>query len=229
MRTLSIPFTLLLVALSTAPAAGQAIPDWIPDEPGESPADRAQERLEERFRGTLSRFFTTGAFDLAPFTAEGLSYQGSVDLGMTFSSGDAIFLFASSRRMPGVPGATDPRQRIGGTAWYGGVGYEVSGLRFMAPSELARRSSLNLGAGLMQVGELQGAVLEIAPTYKLIEGPSWSVPVGLKLSIDAFGTDLRPGTLDPFFGLSIGVRHHFGERGKLRSRYDADSTEGRDP
>ena len=222
MQRLALLVVLSLLSFTGSPLAGQAIPDWIPDQPGESPADRAQERLEERFRGTISRFFTTGGFDLAPFPGEGSTYQANVSLGMSFSSGDAVFLFASSRELVGDGSGAESTLHGSATAWYGGVGYQISALRFVEPSELARRSSLNVGAGLIKVGELEGGVLEVAPTYHLVEGRSWSLPVGLKLSLAALGSETGTATTDAFVGLSLGIRHHFGERQKLRSRYDAD-------
>ena len=222
MQRLALLVVLSLISLTGSPLAGQAIPEWIPDEPGESPADRAQERLKERFRGTISRFFTTGGFDLSPFAADGSTYQANVSLGMTFSSGDAVFLFASSRELVGDRSGVESNLHRSATAWYGGLGYEISALRFFQPSGLARRSSLNVGAGLIKVGELEGGVLEVAPTYRLIEGRSWSLPMGLKLSLAALGSETGTVTTDAFVGLSLGIRHHFGERQKLRSRYDAD-------
>jgi hypothetical protein len=83
--------TLLLLLLCPTAAVGQAVPDNIPGVPGESPADRGRERVEERYRDTLSRFSTSGSFDMAPVTAAGAAYQTNLNLGLHFRSGDAAF------------------------------------------------------------------------------------------------------------------------------------------
>lgn len=208
---------LLLLPLLLCPtaAAAQAVPDEIPDVPGEGPADRWQERLEERYRGTLSRFFTSGSFDMAPVTGAGAAHQTNVNLGLNFRNGDAVFAFASTRRLPtdidgGIQGV-GRRQAV----WYYGFGYIMSGTRVLGDSPLARRSALNLGVGVVD-GEVASVAVDVSPTYDLLGGNFWSVPAGLKLSLAAVRDDHASMT-SAFVGFTIGVKWQFGHRDRLES------------
>lgn len=208
--------TLLLLLLCPTAAAAQAIPDNIPDVPGESPADRERERAEERYRGTLSRLFTTGSFDMAPVTGAGAAYQTNLNLGLNLRSGDAVFAFASTRGTPadidgGIP-------LLGGhqSVWYYGIGYVMSGTRVLGDSPLARRSALNLGVGVVD-GEVASVAVDIGPTYDLLRGDFWSLPAGIKLSLAAVRDDNASMT-SAFLGFTIGVQRQFGHREKLESK-----------
>jgi hypothetical protein len=78
--------TLLLLLLCPTAAVGQAVPDNIPDVPGESPVDRWRERVEERYHSTLSRFSTSGSFDMGPVTGAGAAYPPTSTWGCTFAA-----------------------------------------------------------------------------------------------------------------------------------------------
>jgi hypothetical protein len=206
--------TLLLLLLCPTAAAAQAIPDNIPV-PGESLADRQRERAEERYRGTLSRLFTSGSFDMAPVTGAGAAYQTNLSLGLNFRSGDAIFAFASTRgARADIDGGIGVL--IGQSVWYYGVGYVMSGARVLGDSPLARRSALNLGVGVVD-GEVASVAVDIAPTYDLLRGDFWSVPAGIKLSLAAVHDDDASMTT-AFLGFTIGARLQFGHREKLESK-----------
>jgi hypothetical protein len=207
---------LLLLLLCPTAAAAQAVPDDIPDVPGEGPADRWRERIEERYRGTFSRFFTTGSFDMAPVTAAGAAHQTNFNLGLTFRSGDAVFAFASTRRAPAD--IEDGVSVLGGRkpVWYYGVGYVMSGTRLLGDSPLARRSALNLGVGVVD-GDVASVAVDVAPTYDLLGGDFWSVPAGLKLSLATVRNDEIAMT-NAFLGFTIGVQRKFGHRDKLESK-----------
>lgn len=214
------PTLLLLACLGASPAAAQAIPDNIPDVPGESPADRAKERLEERYRGTLSRFFTGGSMDVAPITADGLSYGASASLGMRFRSGDAVYAFVSARDAAVGPVQVDGEEPLPGAShsvWYLGLGYQLRAMRFVEPSPLAQRGALNFGLGVMGDDEVSTLAVDISPTYDLLQRNGWSVPAGLKLSLAAVG-DRDLFVTRAFVGLTLGIQRHFGRRDRLESK-----------
>lgn len=206
MTRLPILPTLLLALIAApvaAPVAAQAIPDNIPDLPGESPADRAKERFVESHRGFLGRLFTTGSFDAGPVPGDGLAYQSNVSVGLDFRSGDAMFLAINSRMLPDA----EPLS-VGDEAWiwYAGVGYTVSGTRFLGPSETARRSALTTELGVWP-GEVSLVALDLSPTYEILRGAFWSVPAGVRFSLARVsGPDAA--VLHPFVGLTIGAKVH---------------------
>lgn len=206
---------LLLFALgaTSTPGTAQAIPDNIPDEPGESLVDREKKRLEERFRGTLSRFFSGGGLDVAPFAAEGLGYQANVNVGMDLPGGDAILLALAARGVPGRLGSEIPRPGLGETAWYYGVGYELSATRLLGPTPLAQRSAIGFGVGVLR-GDVSVLALEVGPTYDVLVRNSWSMPVGIRLSVATVG-DQDVATTRAFLGINLGVRWHWARRDKL--------------
>lgn len=216
MMRLQIAPTLLVLLLAATSTAAQAIPDNIPAVPGESPADRERERAEERYRGTLSRLFTTGTFDLGPVTGAGAAYQTNLNLGLNFRSGDAVFAFASLREVPVDIDEGAPLLDSRGSVWYYGVGYVLSGVRVLGDSPLARRSALNLGVGVVH-GDVASVAVDVAPTYDLLRGDFWSLPAGLKLNLTAVGNDYASMT-SAFLGFTIGVQRQFGHREKLEAR-----------
>lgn len=213
MRALRVPPVFLFVfGIASAPAATQEIPDHIPDTPGESPADRAQERLEERYRPVTSRFFLGAAMDLAPFVANGLAYQANLYLGMAFPGGDALILAVSGRQLP-IQYGTDVPEPGQESERYVGVGYEMTGERLLGSTPFARRTGLGLGVGVLN-GETSALAMEIAPAYNLFEGASWSVPVGVRLSLALVGTGTETLTRT-FLGFNLGVRWHLAQREQL--------------
>lgn len=206
---------LLLVALgaTSSPGLGQAIPDNIPDEPGESLVDREKKRLEERFRGTLSRFFSGGGFDVAPLAAEGLGYQANVNVGMYLPGGDALLLAVAARDVPARLGSEIPDPGRRWTEWYYSVGYELSATRLLGPTPFAQRSAIGLGVGVLS-GEVSVLALDLGPTYDVIQRDSWSVPVGVRLNVAMVGSrDIA--VTRAFLGVSLGVRWHWARRDKL--------------
>ena len=216
MRTPSLVPALVLLVLS-APAAAQAIPDRIPDKPGESPADRAQERMEERLRPTLSHFFAGGSVFLAPVTAEGVEFQETFAVGLRMTGGDALSIYLGARQFPASrePDGDSPWDRSG--AWLGGATYEMSALRLLAPSEFARRASLSFGVGLLEGEEVSALMLDVMPTWHLLESGAWSLPVGVRFSLAALDTGAEALTTRAFVGLGLGLRHYFGQRERLES------------
>lgn len=203
---------LLLFVLSATPAVGQAIPDHIPDVPGESLADRERDRMAERHHATLSRFFTAGGFDMAPVTGNGAAYQANGKFGMDFRSGDAVFVFFSSRRLPVD---RDPISPLNGVAfqYYYGMGYRVGGQRFLGESQFAQRTGLNVGLGVV-TSDVSIVAIDIEPTYALLSGDSWTVPVGVKLGLVA--ADSQDAAMSSaFLGLSVGVQWRLWDRKRL--------------
>lgn len=202
---------LLLIVLSAAPIAAQAVPDNIPDVPGESPADRAQERMKERYRGILSRFYATGYMDLAPITANGFAYGADFEVGYQFRSGDALFLTTATRALPferdeGLPSGRATLLMLGG-------GYDISGARFFGDSPAAQRAGLAVGMSAVWA-EVTSVAVDVNPTYAVFEGHKWSMPVGVKLSYMFFhGPDADLSR--PFVGMTVGVKHHFGRRERM--------------
>ena len=212
MKPIALVPALLLLALGAAPAAGQAIPAEIPDLPGESPADRAKAQLVERHRGTISRFFAGGGMDFAPVTGHGPAYQASFALGLYRSGGDAILVTLSALRAPGTPAHEIPQTGERGATYFG-IGYAIPASRFLSRSPIAERGSLRLGVGVMHA-EVSAIALELTPSYDVLTGSNWAVPVGLKLSYALFGNGEM--TLSrPFVGIGVGLRLHFGGREKL--------------
>lgn len=205
----------LLFFLSATPAVGQAIPDHIPDVPGESLADRERERMAERYHATLSRFFTAGGLDMAPVTGHGAAYQANGKFGMDFRSGDAVFVFFSTRWMSVD---SDPASPLDGAEFqaYYGMGYRVSGQRFLGGSRFAQRTALNVGLGVM-TSEVSTVAFDIEPTYDLLSGDFWTVPVGVKLGLAA--VDSQDGSMtSAFLGLSVGVQWRLWHRKRLDLR-----------
>lgn len=215
MKTLTLaPILLALSMGSAAPALAQAIPDNIPDKPGESPADRERERMEERFRGFFSRFYTSVNMDLAPITAGGFAYGGTITLGMNVENGDNLFLTVSARDFPSRYEVTsDPIEPGRAPEQYVGVGYGLSGTRFFGETETGWRTALNMGVGVLS-GEVSVLAFEVGPTYDLISGDAWAVPAGIKLNVATFGNDVASVTR-AFLGVSLGVRWHWGQRERL--------------
>lgn len=211
-RTPAILLSLLFFLPATS-ADGQAVPTNIPDVPGESLEDRERERLAERHHALLSRFFGTGGFDMAPVTGHGAAYQGNVKVGMDFRSGDALFAFFSSRRMPveREPGAA----LLDGAAfqYYYGLGYELSGRRVLGESQLAERTGLNIGLGVLQ-GEVSTVAFDVEPTYDLLRGSFWTVPVGVKLALARVEGEAA-SVNSAFVGLSVGVQWRLWHRNRL--------------
>lgn len=218
-----VPILLILGfgAVST-PAIAQGIPDNIPDKPGESLVDRERERMEERYRSTLSRFFTTFSFDMAVTpgphlhqlaTGDGFGYQANVGVGMHLESGDALLLSVGTRVIPAPTSVDATRPAYRDPQWYFGVGYEVSGTRFLGSSPTAQRSALGLGVGVLSA-EVSALAFEIAPTYALLQRDAWSFPVGVKLNVATFrSTDLS--VTRTFLGVNLGVRWHWMHRDRL--------------
>lgn len=206
---------LLLLALGAAstPAVAQGIPDNIPDLPGESLVDREKERMEERYRGTLSRFFTAGTFDVAPVPSRGWGYGASVNLGMSLESGDALLLSVATRVLPAAPESLDGPRRLGESQSYFGVRYEVNGTRFLGSSPHARRSALGLGVGVLH-SEVEALAFEIAPTYDLLQRDAWSFPIGVKLNL-AMVSDSEVSVTRTFLAVNLGVRWHWMHRDRL--------------
>lgn len=200
----------LLLTLLAAPAAAQGIPDYIPDLPGESPADRAQERLIESHRGFLGRVFTLGSFDAAPLPGDALGYQSNLRLGLEFRNGDAVFLAMNARVLP----AGDPPVGQGGPIWYAGLGYTMSGTRLLGSSEAAERSALSTEVGWWPGESSSLVALDVSPTYEVLRGAWWSLPVGARFSLAGIiGPD--GAMLDPFVGLTAGVKLHVFARDRL--------------
>ena len=217
MRALrALPILLLAVGVVSAPAGAQEIPDNIPDLPGESPADRARERLEERYRPITSRFFLGAAVDVAPFSTGGVAYQSNLNIGMGFPGGDALMLAFSGRELP-VQYGTDVPDPGQSSEWYVGVGYEMSGERLLGSSPLGRRAALGLGVGVLN-GEASALAMEISPTYHVLAGSSWSVPVGVRLSMALVGTGGTETLTRMFLGFNLGVRWYWAQREKLESK-----------
>ena len=214
MRMLRIAPFFLLGALAAAPATAQGIPDNIPDKPGESLADRHWDRMEERYRGLLSRFFSGGSFDVAPIA--GPVYQLELGLGYTLETGDALTLHVGGRTVPAMIGARTASPAFGDGAFFGRLGYELSGTRFFGASPLGWRSALGLGVGVLSGTDLTAALFEVAPTYALIVRDSWSVPAGLRLSLATIDNRDPDATLTrAFLGIHFGVRWHWMHRDRL--------------
>jgi hypothetical protein len=203
----------LLLALSAAPIAAQAIPAEIPDLPGESPADRARDRLEERYRGTISRFFAAGGLDVAPVTEDGPAYQANLAVGLTQQSGDALLVTLSVRQSPPIPGSEVPGIQEYESAVYFGAGYEIRAARFLGRSPLADRGSLRLGVGVLR-GEVSAIAFQLTPAYDLVTGNDWALPIGLTLSYAVLADD-DTTVARPFLGVGIGLKHYFGHRDRL--------------
>lgn len=208
---------LLAVAVPTIPLTAQGIPDHIPDEPGKSPADRQEERLAERYRGFVGRLFADGSLAVAPVADP--AYQVDLGLGIRVHEGDALLLHVGARRAPQVtsgsdalviePGATD-------VAWMVGVGYELRGIRFLGETPTGWRSALDFGGGVMVSPDLTSAFFEVGPKYAVLTGSTWSVPVGLRLSlVTTDGRDLDTRLTRAFLGIEIGVRWHLMRRDRL--------------
>lgn len=214
MRTLRIASLLLLGSLAAAPIAAQGIPDNIPDRPGESLADRNRERMVERYRGLLGRFFTDGSVAMAPLG--GPAYQLNAGVGLMLENGDAVLLAAGARAVP-----ADPDGRFAGSlpndgAWVAGVAYELSGTRVLGSSPLGWRTALGLGVGIMRGEELTAATFEVAPTYALLVGRNWSVPVAVRFSLSTIDNrDPDARLTRAFVGLDLGVRWHWLRRDRL--------------
>lgn len=204
-----VPLLLVTAAATTA----QGVPDRIPTDPTESLADRERERFEERYRATISRFSTTGSFGLTPAGGEGIAYQLNVNANLHFRNGDAAFLFLNTRDTPSDGDSSASLLRPREMVYTGGIGYQVSAMRLLGPHPLARRGALNLGLGAM-AGDGTALALEIEPTYDLLEGRFWSLPIGVKLSLATF--ESRDASLTgAFFTISLGIQRHFGHRERL--------------
>lgn len=208
--TLCLALITCLLALMAAPAAAQAVPDNIPDVPGESPADRAQERFVERHRGFLSRIFTAGSFDAGPLPRDGLGYQTNVRVGLDFRSGDAMFLAINSRMLPDRDPQYFDNQAL---VVYAGVGYTLSGTRFLGSSEAGQRTALSTELGVWS-GEASLVALDVSPTYEILRGASWSVPAGVRFSLARIsGPDAT--VVHPFVGLTIGAKLYLFARERV--------------
>lgn len=217
-RLVSTPLVLtflnvtLLVALIAAPAAAQAIPDNIPDVPGESLADRTKESFVERHRGFLSRIFTTGSFGAGPLPRDGmgLGYQTNLSLGLDLPSGDAVFLAFNNRIVP-----SRDRLDLDSDPWvvYTGLGYTMSGTRFLGSSEAAQRSALSTELGVWS-GEASLVALDVSPTYEILRGASWSIPAGVRVSIARISGP-EGSVVHPFVGITLGAKVHFFARERL--------------
>lgn len=216
-RRLAPLLLLLAVAVPAIPVMAQGIPDNIPDEPGESLADREKDRMIERYRGLLGRFFADGGFAVAPAT--GPAYQFNAGLGVMIQSGDALLFHLGARAAPPVTSAGDAPAVDSGLnegAWMFGVGYELRGTRFLGETPTGWRSALGLGAGVMAGSDLTSAFFEVAPRYAVLTGSTWSVPVGLRLSVVTTDSrDLESRLTRAFLGFEVGVRWHLLRRDRL--------------
>ena len=209
--TLALVPLLLLAGAATAMA--QDIPDWIPTDPTESLGDRERARFEERHRGTISRFSAMGSLGLAPPERHGLAYQLNINANLHFRNGEALFLFLSAQDRPSTVDTQTSLPHMREQVQSAGIGYQVSAMRFLGASDLGRRGALNLGLGMM-AGEGTALALEIEPTYDILAGAFWSVPLGLKLSLATFKSpDARLRWA--FLTVSLGIQHHFGYRQRL--------------
>lgn len=209
-----VPILLILAfGAASTPAVAQGIPDNIPDLPGESLVDREKERMEERYRGTLSRFFTAGSFDVAPITGTGLGYQANASAGMYLESGDALLLAVGTRVVPAPDSLEFAQSGFHKPQWHFGVAYEVNGTRFLGSSPHARRSALGLGVGVLY-SEVSALAFEIAPSYNLLQRDAWSFPAGVKLNFTVVsGPEASVGRA--FLGLTFGIRWHWMHRDRL--------------
>jgi hypothetical protein len=204
-----------VLTVGAASVAAQAVPDNIPDLPGESPADRAQERMKERYRGVLSRFYTIGYADLAPINANGFAYGADFQFGYQFRSGDALFLTTATRSLPferddrGLPEGRATLLMLGG-------GFDISGTRVFGDSPAAQRAGLGVGVSAVWA-DVRSTAFDLHPTYAVLQGRSWSLPVGVKLSYAFFhGPDAHLSK--PFVGITLGVKHRFGQRERMELR-----------
>lgn len=218
MHALKVAPILVLIAFGAGPAPtlAQQIPDYIPDEPGQSLADREKERMEERFRGTLSRFFSTSSVQLAPMTDNGVAYQANVGVGMRVGYADALYLNIGTRSFPSprIADSSQPLTFLQGRQWYLGAGYQLSGTRITGPSALGRRTALGLGMGVLMAETGTAVTVDIAPTYELMARDWWSLPIGVNLSLAMIGNEDAAVTR-AFLGLNVGVRLHWVRRERV--------------
>jgi hypothetical protein len=216
MRSHRIPPLVLLALLAAAPVAGQGIPDNIPDDPEESLADREQKRMIERYRSFLGRFFTGGTMAVAPL---GPAYQLDLAVGYTLQNGDALALSAGARTVPPSRNGLSSDLGTNDGAWMIGFDYQLHGTRLLGTSPLGWRSALGLGAGVMRGTDLTAAFFQLKPSYALIARSSWSVPVGLTLSVATIDNrDPDASLTRAFLGVQLGVRWHLVRRDRLDTR-----------